>query len=156
MKLSGITRRIDNLGRIVIPKEIRNNMNISNGDLLDICVLSNNEILLRKYSIINENISYIEKYIKLLSSNLKCNIYLCDKEKVIFSNVLELKDKKIEVINENKILLDNTYEKVRKVFRICPNGDFCGYLIFDIDYEKNDKDLIDFSVKYITSILEKM
>ena len=48
MKESGIVRKVDPLGRIVIPKEIRKVMSISEGDHLEI-VKNNNEILLRKY-----------------------------------------------------------------------------------------------------------
>ena len=48
MKESGILRKVDPLGRIVIPKEIRNVMSINEGDALEI-VKNNNEILLRKY-----------------------------------------------------------------------------------------------------------
>lgn len=153
MKLTGITRRIDNLGRIVIPKEIRNNMHISNGDLLDISILSNNEILLRKYSLINENIDYINNYIKILSKLLNCNVYITDKEKIIFSSKDEFVNKKIEVIRDNKVLIDEIYIKQRKAFKLLPNGDFCGYLIFD-SIDESKKDLIDLSVKYITESLE--
>lgn len=48
MKDSGIVRKVDPLGRIVIPKEIRKIMDINEGDALEI-IKSNNEILLRKY-----------------------------------------------------------------------------------------------------------
>ncbi len=48
MKESGIVRKVDPLGRIVIPKEIRRVLSINEGDPLEI-VKDNNEILLRKY-----------------------------------------------------------------------------------------------------------
>ena len=49
MKSTGVVRRIDELGRIVIPKEIRKNMRIKSGDNLEI-FLEGDNILLRKYS----------------------------------------------------------------------------------------------------------
>ncbi|GEQ21767.1 MULTISPECIES: AbrB/MazE/SpoVT family DNA-binding domain-containing protein [Clostridium] len=49
MKTSGIVRNLDNVGRLVIPKEIRNVMGINEGDPLEI-VKVNNEIVVRKYS----------------------------------------------------------------------------------------------------------
>ena len=48
MKSSGIVRKLDSLGRIVIPKEVRKVMSINEGDPLEI-FKENNEILLRKY-----------------------------------------------------------------------------------------------------------
>lgn len=50
MKATGIVRRIDELGRIVIPKEIRRTMRIRNGDPLEIFTDREGGILLRKYS----------------------------------------------------------------------------------------------------------
>ena len=49
MKTTGIIRRIDELGRIVIPKEIRKNLRIKNGESLEI-YLENDSIILKKYS----------------------------------------------------------------------------------------------------------
>ena len=49
MKTTGVVRRIDELGRIVIPKEIRKSMRIKNGDSLEI-FLNDEDIVLRKYS----------------------------------------------------------------------------------------------------------
>lgn len=50
MKATGIIRRIDDLGRIVIPKEIRKNLRIKNGENLEIFVGENDQIILRKFS----------------------------------------------------------------------------------------------------------
>lgn len=51
MKATGIIRRIDDLGRIVIPKEIKNRLNIENGDPLEIFV-ENNDIILKNITIL--------------------------------------------------------------------------------------------------------
>ena len=50
MKATGITRKIDELGRIVIPKEIRRTLRIREGTPLEIFTEKNGEIILRKYS----------------------------------------------------------------------------------------------------------
>ena len=50
MKDTGIVRRIDELGRIVIPKEIRKNLRINTGDNVEIYMDENNKIVLKKYS----------------------------------------------------------------------------------------------------------
>lgn len=49
MKATGIIRRIDDLGRVVIPKEIRNNLRIRENDPMEIYVSDNGEVILRKY-----------------------------------------------------------------------------------------------------------
>ena len=50
MRSTGILRKVDELGRIVIPKEIRKNFRIREGDPLEIYVEKNGEILLKKYA----------------------------------------------------------------------------------------------------------
>ena len=50
MKATGIIRRIDDLGRIVIPKEIRKNLRLKNGENLEIFIDENENIILRKYN----------------------------------------------------------------------------------------------------------
>ena len=53
MKATGVVRRIDDLGRIVIPKEIRRNFKINEGDSIEIFV-DNNGIVLKKYSLLDD------------------------------------------------------------------------------------------------------
>lgn len=47
--MSGIVRRIDDLGRIVIPKELRRQLSLSEGDPMEMLITEDDEILLRKY-----------------------------------------------------------------------------------------------------------
>ena len=54
MKATGIVRRIDDLGRVVIPKEIRRTMRIREGDPLEIYTSNDGEVIFKKYSAINE------------------------------------------------------------------------------------------------------
>ncbi len=54
MKATGIVRRIDELGRVVIPKEIRRTLRIKEGDALEIFTNRENELILKKYSPLNE------------------------------------------------------------------------------------------------------
>lgn len=54
MKATGIVRRIDDLGRVVIPKEIRRTMRIREGDPLEIYTSNEGEVIFKKYSPINE------------------------------------------------------------------------------------------------------
>ena len=52
MKATGIVRRIDDLGRVVIPKEIRRTMRIREGDPLEIFTTRDGEVIFKKYSLI--------------------------------------------------------------------------------------------------------
>ena len=58
MKATGIVRRIDDLGRVVIPKEIRRTMRIREGDPLEIYTEKDGEVIFKKYSPIGELVSY--------------------------------------------------------------------------------------------------
>jgi len=100
---SGITRRIDELGRIVVPKEIRYNLGIRDGEPLEIYV-ENKSIVIKKYSQI-ENIKDISQKIADIISD-SCNVDICisDREKFIASN------KQLNTIINNK--LDNKYKKL--------------------------------------------
>lgn len=82
MKTTGIIRRIDELGRIVIPKEIRKNMRIDNGESLEIFVDDEN-IILKKYSPIENLNSVAEKYVDVFNQVIKHNIIVTDRNKII-------------------------------------------------------------------------
>lgn len=61
MKATGIIRRIDELGRIVIPKELRRTLNIKVGDPIEIFTADDGVIALRKYEPSNSVLSYLER-----------------------------------------------------------------------------------------------
>lgn len=67
MKATGIVRRIDDLGRIVIPKEIRRTLRIRESDPLEIFTDREGEIILKKYSPIGEMSSFAKQYAESLS-----------------------------------------------------------------------------------------
>lgn len=102
MNHTKLTRRIDGLGRIVIPKEIRDNLGITEGELLEINVM-NSEILLSKYSKLDDKISLIETIADNLASNFGCKIVITDRSKVIYSNIENLKGKEISLAIKNHI-----------------------------------------------------
>ena len=62
MKATGIVRRIDDLGRVVIPKEIRRTLRIREGDPLEIFTDREGEIILKKYSPIGELSAFARQY----------------------------------------------------------------------------------------------
>lgn len=83
MKATGIVRRIDDLGRVVIPKEIRRTMRIREGDPLEIYTESNGEIVFKKYSPMGELSSFASQYADILSKTAGTPVIICDREEVI-------------------------------------------------------------------------
>ena len=65
MKATGIVRRIDDLGRIVVPKEIRRTLRIREGDALEIFTDREGEIILKKYSPLGEMGNFADQYAKV-------------------------------------------------------------------------------------------
>ena len=76
MKATGIVRRIDDLGRVVIPKEIRRTMRIREGDPLEIYTDREDEVILKKYSPINSLYEEEPIIICKLNSNSPSEIVL--------------------------------------------------------------------------------
>ncbi len=83
MKATGIVRRIDDLGRVVIPKEIRRTLRIREGDPLEIFVDRDGEVILKKYSPISELGDFAKEYGEALFESLGSSILICDRDAVI-------------------------------------------------------------------------
>lgn len=161
MKTLGITRRIDGLGRIVIPKEIRRKLHLNYGDLFEIYINDTDSITLKKYSLLSENKKIISNYIKLLAKKIDGKIMVTDLKEVVFSSDSRLENKVANIINlsnksdDNSIELLNNYviSKPYKIYPINPNGDLIGYLIFDLK-KSVDENFLLFSKEYIVSQFE--
>lgn len=82
MKTTGIIRRIDELGRIVIPKELRKNLRIDNGESLEIFV-DEESIILKKYSPIENLNTIAERYVNVFNQVIKHNIIVTDRNKIV-------------------------------------------------------------------------
>ena len=83
MKATGITRKIDELGRIVIPKEIRRTLRIREGTPLEIFTEKNGEIILRKYSPMGELVAFAAQYADSLAVTTGMMVCITDLEQVI-------------------------------------------------------------------------
>ena len=83
MKATGIVRRIDDLGRVVIPKEIRRTMRIREGDPLEIYTNRDGEVIFKKYSPIGEINSFASQYAESLYRTCNIEVLICDRDAVI-------------------------------------------------------------------------
>lgn len=83
MKATGIVRRIDDLGRVVIPKEIRRTLRIREGDPLEIFVDRDGEVILKKYSPIGELGDFAQEYADSLFEATGHVSIICDRDAVV-------------------------------------------------------------------------
>ena len=98
MKATGIVRRIDDLGRVVIPKEIRRTMRIREGDPLEIYTDREGEVIFKKYSPIGELANFASQYVDTLHKICSMSVVVTDRDLVIsFAGVSkkEYQDKKL-------------------------------------------------------------
>ncbi|MCL6595874.1 MAG: stage V sporulation protein T [Firmicutes bacterium] len=83
MKATGIVRRIDDLGRVVIPKEIRRTLRIREGDPLEIFVDRDGEVILKKYSPIGELGDFAKEYADALYESVGHVALIADRDAII-------------------------------------------------------------------------
>ena len=153
MKATGVVRRIDDLGRIVIPKEIRRTLRIKEGDPLEIFTDKEGEVILKKYSPIGELSEFASGYAETLSKTTGHIACITDKDTVIavsggskkefleqnLSPELEqlMEDKEIYTSNENDNVSlpitknDNQERKYNSqvVYPIISDGDAIGSVV---------------------------
>ncbi len=83
MKATGIVRRIDDLGRVVIPKEIRRTLRIREGDALEIFTDAQGGVIFKKYSPVGELSNFAAQYADVLSKNSGLPTLVCDRDHVV-------------------------------------------------------------------------
>jgi len=126
MQKTGIIRKVDDLGRIVIPKELRKNLKIREGDLLEISLAENNKIILEKYEPLGEEFKVFSKYLEVMAKNTNNTCILTDTEKVIFSfgpNSNLYKDKKLKNSFIDEIFKRSISMHYNKVYTIVEDED---------------------------------
>ena len=153
MKATGVVRRIDDLGRVVIPKEIRKTLRIKEGDPLEIFTDREGEVILKKYSPIGELSEFATEYAETLAKTTGHIACITDKDTVIavsggskkefleqrISNELEkiLEDKEKYTSKENNdlavpITKNDNKERIfnsQVVYPIITDGDVIGSVI---------------------------
>lgn len=110
MKQTGVTRKIDELGRIVIPKEIRKNLGIRDGETLEIFT-SEDSIILKKYFEVRKYEDLSSKLCELIKNIYNVDLVITDREKVITSSnkdIVEntkLNNKFLELIDNREMFI---------------------------------------------------
>lgn len=92
MRATGIVRRIDELGRVVIPKEIRRTLRIREGDPLEIYTDRDGEVILKKYSPIGEMSSFAKDYTESLFRSLGHIACIVDRDQVVAASGVSKKE----------------------------------------------------------------
>ena len=146
MKATGIVRRIDDLGRVVIPKEIRRTMRIREGDPLEIFT-SNGEVIFKKYSPMGEMVSAAADLASALSGGCELTVAICDRdhciavggglkknllEKAVSSDLEKICEERKTFINrENKEIfaLEGVNKKICTAVPVIAAGDIIGCVV---------------------------
>ena len=104
MKATGIVRRIDDLGRVVIPKEIRRTLRIREGDPLEIYTATDGEVIFKKYSPVGELSEFAGQYADVISRISSLPTLICDKDHVIAASGVskrEFLERRVSAVLEN-------------------------------------------------------
>lgn len=130
MKATGIVRRIDELGRIVIPKEIRKTLRLREGENLEIYTESDDKIVLKKYSLMNKLEDFAQIFTDSIYSYLKHNIIIMDTNRIIAASgsmKKEIIGKEISEELENHIVRrDTMLESFQKNIKIVDEQEILG------------------------------
>ncbi len=134
MRATGIVRRIDELGRVVIPKEIRRTLRIREGDPLEIYTDRDGEVILKKYSPIGEMSSFAKDYTESLFRSMGHIACIVDRDQVVAASGVskkELWDKPISPDLESAIQARQTMTLNRtggsKLMPVTNEEDTSGY-----------------------------
>ena len=174
MKATGVVRRIDDLGRIVIPKELRRTMRIKEGESLEIFIDGNDQIILKKYSPVQNVNDFVIEFAESIYNSNKKDVLITDNERVIAGagNYKNMVGRKISLRLEDRIskratqvvpkgekleICDNIEAKKASVIKpINVYGDVIGCVVVSSDAEVNDvdKSLAEFSGEFMSRYLE--
>ena len=164
MKTTGVVRRVDELGRIVIPKEIRKTLRLKDGESVEI-FLDNNDIILKKHSPLEDLGNFYQNYVSSIQNVIGKNIFIVDRDKIvavagdlkkkyfeqkISSNIDQMIRASTTVIkNEEEIIYLTEELNEQAYFVLAPiiiNGDAIGAVIL----LSIDKKIDEFEIKTIT------
>lgn len=133
MKTTGMVRRVDELGRIVIPKEIRKTMRLLEGENIEIFV-RDDEIVLKKYSLVKKISDFAQDFTDAMYSFLKENVIVTDTDSVIAISGSLRKDYLNKYLSDSMLMSirrhENILEKHKKTLEIIDGQKIeCTYIL---------------------------
>lgn len=177
MKATGIIRRIDELGRIVIPKEIRKTLRIKEGENIEIYINNDENIILKKYSIIKNLGDFAQNFTDSIYYFLKYNIFITDTDHIIAASGdlkkqlinQEISDNLLESIKRRENILEKHFKKFKIkedleveatyiINSIIVNGDAVGLVIMlsEKDQLKEEEEkIVSISAQFLAKYLEE-
>lgn len=177
MKATGVVRRIDELGRIVIPKEIRKTLRIKDGESLEVYVKENAEVVLKKYSVLNRIDDFAQDFVDSIYTFLKHNIIVVDTDTILavagplkqeylnkeISASLESSIKRRECMLEThtkdlKLVDDKVIECTYVISTIVVNGDAVGAVLIlstDDKVTETDERIVKIASQFLAKYLEE-
>lgn len=158
MKDTGIVRRVDELGRVVIPKELRRSLKIRTGEQLEIYTTEKRELVLKKYSQMESQFENVNELCAALSENTGGRVIVCDNANFLavdgFNDNLvgeDIANSLYEKMNERtEILIAKEEVRIGKFFTvnnfsfispILAGGDLYGAIILNKDTAISDADI---------------
>lgn len=171
MKATGIIRRIDELGRIVIPKEIRRTLRLHEGDPMELYV-EKDSVVFKKYSPVGEIKDIADQFVDVLGRRINALVIICDTDNVISASsykrdylerpiTKELfetlsSNRSIQVCSPDLQIVDNDQNtEDRLIAPIYVDGNVVGgIIVFCKIFSDADKMAVDIISAYITKQLE--
>lgn len=175
MKTTGVVRRIDELGRIVIPKEIRRTLGIKDGASLEIYV-DRDVVALKKHSTMNNLVEMSNIYSETVYTTMKTEMFITDRDNIISCPNLRKKEylnKQISKYLEECIIKRNKLkeEDIKKLYLtedkyiecsyiispIIANGDVIGLVILvnEGNLNETDKSVVDIASQFLGKNVEE-
>ena len=135
MKATGIVRRIDDLGRVVIPKEIRRTMRIREGDPLEIYTSKDGEVIFKKYSLMGGVDEFAAQLCDTLSKSTGTSVAVTDRDSVIAAAGSARRDligKRISPPSERSVFVTESLDRYCATIAapIISEGDALGLVVF--------------------------
>ena len=168
----GMVRKVDELGRVVIPKEMRRVLNIKTGSSLEMFINDENQVVLKKFSEISNMIYFAENIIDTIYEQFDVPCLIADEENVLVvkgTNKKEYLDKKINkninhkaniplVLNKDKsIFLDKSFDyNFNYIFSVTSEGYVCGYIVLMSNFELSNEiiDIVLVLARFLSNILK--
>lgn len=145
MKATGVVRRLDDLGRLVIPKEIRKQYRLKEGDSIEFFT-ENEQIIIQKYDVLSKHMEEVELMVEALEKMYGEKVLFMQEDWLIKHHYIvhesflkQIQTRRVKKFEQQKVFKDDTRLKKGYIFPIVAYGDWFG--AFVIVFENEEKTL---------------